>query len=73
MFVTTDEDLKVGDLVRVWSGHVRPSPTNRDTYSELAIVARYHRPNVSVMSYWLFWNGKRGLFSCEDHRVELVR
>lgn len=73
MFMTTDEDLKVGDLVRIWSSHVKPSLTNRDTYSELAIVARYHRPNVSVRGYWLLWNGKRDEFSRPNHQIELVR
>ena len=69
-FKTTDEDLKRGDLVRVWS-HI----IYQDHYkkvSELAVVSRYYRPNVSVRGYWLFWNNKRGEFSHEYDRVELV-
>lgn len=70
MFVTTDEDLKVGDLVRIWSNIIY-----QDHYKkvpELAIVSRFYRKDVSVRGYWLFWNSK-GEFSCEHHRVELVR
>ena len=45
MFKTTDKDLKVGDLVRVWS-HI----LYQDHYkkvSELAVVSRYYRSNVA--------------------------
>jgi len=70
-FKTTDEDLKVGDLVRVWSNRVSPSLKNRDTYSQLAVVSRYYRSNIASSGYWLFYNHK-GEFSCELHRVELV-
>ena len=71
-FKTTDKDLKVGDLVRVWTNRVTASG-HRDTYSELAIVTHYHRPNVSVRGYWSLWNGKRGEFSRPNHQIELVR
>jgi hypothetical protein len=71
-FKTTDEDLKRGDLVRVWSNRVKPSLKNRDTYSQLAVVSRYYRPNVASSGCWLFYNHK-GEFSCGLHRVELVR
>jgi hypothetical protein len=68
-FKTTDKDLKVGDLVRVWS-HI----LYQDHYkkvSELAVVSRYYCSNVASSRYWLFYNHK-GEFSCELHRVELV-
>jgi len=70
-FKTTDEDLKVGDLIRIWYNDF--TATGIEAVSELAVVVRYYRPNVSVRGYWLFWNGKRGEFSCEYERVELVR
>jgi len=69
-FKTTDEDLKVGDLIRIWYNDY--TETGFGAVSELAVVSRYYRPNVSVRGYWLFWNNKRGEFSCELHRIELV-
>jgi len=71
-FKTTDEDLKRGDLVRIWSKWLRPSLKNRDTHSEFAIVSRYYRPNVASSGYWLFYN-HNGEFSCELRRVELEK
>ena len=68
-FKTTDKDLKRGDLVRVWSWWIHQDHYKRE--SELAIVSRYYRQNVSVGGYWLFYNHK-GEFSCDLHRIELV-
>jgi len=68
-FKTTDEDLKVGDLVRVWSHILYQDHYKRE--SELAVVSRYYRSNVASSGYWLFYNHK-GEFSCELHRIELV-
>jgi len=72
MFKITDKDLKAGDLVRIWSYKDRPSLKNRDTNSELAVVTHWHRSALHKRGRWLFWNGKRGEFSCELYRVELV-
>jgi hypothetical protein len=69
-FKTTNEDLKVGDLIRIWYNDF--TATGFEAVSELAVVVRYYRPNVSVRGYWLFWNNKRGEFSHEYDRVELV-
>ena len=44
-FKTTDEDLKVGDLVRVWSHTIYQD--HYEKVSELAVVSRYYRPNVA--------------------------
>ena len=68
-FKTTDEDLKRGDLVRVWSWWIHQDHYKRE--SELAVVSRYYRSNVASSRYWLFYNHK-GEFSCELHRIELV-
>ena len=68
-FKTTDEDLKVGDLVRVWSHILYQDHYKRE--SELAVVSRYYRQNVASSGYWLFYNHK-GEFSCDLHRIELV-
>ena len=68
-FKTTDEDLKRGDLVRVWS-HI----LYQDHYkkvSELAVVSRWHRSALHKKGRWLFYNHK-GEFSCDLHRIELV-
>jgi hypothetical protein len=68
-FKTTDEDLKRGDLVRVWSHILYQDHYKRE--SELAVVSRYYRPNVASSGCWLFYNHD-GEFSCELHRIELV-
>ena len=68
-FKTTDEDLKRGDLVRVWSWWIYQDHYKSD--SQLAIVSRYYRSNVASGGYWLFYNHK-GEFSCDLHRIELV-
>ena len=68
-FKTTDEDLKRGDLVRVWSWWIHQDHYKRE--SELAVVSRYYRQNVASSGYWLFYNHK-GEFSCDLHRIELV-
>jgi len=69
-FKTTDEDLKVGDLIRIWYNDF--TATGIEAVSELAVVSRYYRPNVASSGCWLFYN-HNGEFSCELHRVELVR
>lgn len=67
-FKTTNEDLKPGDLVRIWCRTIYPDYKN---YSILALVSRYYRKDVSNRGYWLFYTHE-GEFSCDLHRVEIV-
>jgi hypothetical protein len=69
-FKTTDEDLKRGDLVRIWSYIIHRY--HYEKVSELAIVSRYYRRDVSSRGHWLFHNHK-GEFSCTLHRVEIIK